>query len=77
LNAGKLLAAVLVAATLAGCKGTHEVAWWKTHPAELRQQLAKCGDDPGELEHLPNCVNAKKAQAELMLGTGSKNMAHF
>ncbi len=77
MNTGKLLAAVLVVATLAGCKGTHDVDWWKAHPNELRQQLAKCNGDPGELEHLPNCVNAKKAQADLMLSPGSKNMAHF
>jgi len=80
LSAGKRFLYVVAAlgiVSLAGCKGTHDVAWWKAHPNELKQQLAKCDSDPGELEHVPNCVNAKKAQADLLLGTGSKNMAHF
>lgn len=67
---------MVVAATvaLAGCKDTHDVAWWKAHPVELKQELAKCGNDPGERKYAPNCVNAKKAKDELILDAHNKGV---
>jgi hypothetical protein len=56
-----------VAIILAGCNGekTHDVDWYKTHTAERLAKLKQCENNPGELDHAPNCQNAKKAAEEL------------
>jgi hypothetical protein len=58
---------VVAVMALGGCDGekTHDVAWYKTHDAERLAKIQQCENDRGELEHAPNCQNAKKAAEEL------------
>ncbi|MDD2859579.1 MAG: EexN family lipoprotein [Acidiphilium sp.] len=62
-----MVAALVACASLAGCKNTHSVDWYKAHNTERIAKLKQCAADPGELQYTPNCVNAKKAAADLML----------
>lgn len=59
-----------IAISLAGC-GTsdpvHDVPWYKSHDKQRTAMVTKCKADPGELGNTPNCVNAQKAQSELLL----------
>ena len=65
----KLLVAVLMLASVAGCKEdeptgqVQTVDWYKAHPAERAAVLAKCKDNPGQLAATPNCVNATRAES--------------
>ncbi|MDR2876034.1 MAG: EexN family lipoprotein [Methylobacillus sp.] len=41
---------------------TQTVGWYKTHDAERKEVLAKCNDNPGELQNTPDCINAARAE---------------
>lgn len=53
---------------LSGCSNqepheeVHPVSWYKEHKEERIKMLAKCNENPGELQESPNCINAKKAK---------------
>ena len=50
---------------LMGCKEESKtVDWYKTHEKERQEMLAKCKNNPGELENTPNCINAKEGEWE-------------
>jgi hypothetical protein len=51
---------------------TQTVDWYKSHHAELKDVLAKCKNNPGELAATPNCVNAKLADKQLSMGDSNK-----
>jgi len=59
------------AAALAGCseadKGhqSKTVGWFLDHRDELAAALRGCGDNPGELEKTPNCINANEARNQI------------
>ena len=38
------------------------VGWFLDHRDELAATLKGCGDNPGELERTPNCINANEAR---------------
>jgi hypothetical protein len=64
-----VLLSFVVVAALAGCDGekTHSVDYYKTHDADRIAKIKQCDANPGELRESPNCVNAKKAAADMML----------
>ena len=57
-----------VAVALTGCNGADKgqqaktVSWFLDHRDELAATLTGCGDNPGELEKTPLCVNANEAR---------------
>ncbi len=71
--------ALLAIATMTGCDGesTHDVAWYKAHDTERKAKILECQNDPGELEHAPNCQNAKEAATELMLSSKNTRIPQF
>lgn len=44
--------------------GGRTVQWYATHPAERERTRRACLNDPGRLEHTPDCVNAKRGELE-------------
>lgn len=58
---------LLAAVALVGCKEKETVQtvdWYKENTAERAAMIAKCNNNPGELEASPNCVNAQQANNE-------------
>jgi hypothetical protein len=43
----------------------HTVSWYQAHPAEIKQKLAACYDNPGGAIHDPDCANADDAQGRI------------
>ncbi|MDN6297529.1 MAG: EexN family lipoprotein [Halomonas sp.] len=67
--------AALASFVLSGCFGddpdtgpVQTVDWYKAHGDARKATLAKCGNNPGELHHTPNCVNAIQAERALSSG---------
>lgn len=60
-----------IAATLAGCNDADKeqqsktVGWFLDHRDELAVALKECGDNPGELQMTPNCINANEARNQV------------
>jgi hypothetical protein len=42
----------------------HDVQYYLDHPEELKEQVAKCLNNPGALGSTPNCQNALAAEAK-------------
>lgn len=58
----KIAGGLLVAFSLIGCgEEVHTVEWYKEHREECDKKLKECENNPGEMHHTPNCVNARKA----------------
>ena len=59
------------ATALAGCNDADKgqqaktVGWLLDHRDELAATLKACGDNPGELEKTPNCINANEARNQV------------
>lgn len=59
------LGLIAVAGVLSACHSTEptrSVEWFVEHREELKDAIAKCESNPGELAATPNCINAKRAQ---------------
>ena len=62
---------IIVSAALTGCNDTDKgqkgktVSWFLDHRDELTATLKGCGDNPGELEKTPNCINANEARNQV------------
>ena len=62
---------IIVATALAGCNDADKrqqaktVGWLLDHRDELAATLKSCGDNPGELEKTPNCINANEARNQV------------
>lgn len=57
--------------TLSAChptEETHSVEWFKENRAALKETLARCNGNPGELAATPNCINASRAQSAITWG---------
>ena len=69
MNAKNLnLGLIAMAGILSACHSTeptHSVEWFVEHRQELKDTVAKCNSNPGELAATPNCVNAKRAQGKI------------
>ena len=46
---------------------TKTVSWYVDHPAARARVKALCLNDPGTAQHVPNCINASAADAEVAL----------
>lgn len=67
-----IIAALVAAGTLAlaGCGEdgpatsipTQTVDWFQAHEEDRAAVLADCANNPGEMQDVPNCVNAQKAE---------------
>lgn len=58
----------------AGCapapdRAHHTVEDYRMDQALRREELARCGNDPGTLDHSPDCVNAREAEREAGIGS--------
>lgn len=65
-----IIASIFASSVLTGCLEKDEevktVDYYKQNTAEMLTKVKECKDNPGALEHTPNCVNAGKAK----LGSG-------
>lgn len=62
------LGLIAVAGILSACHSTEptrSVEWFVEHRQELKDAIAKCDSNPGELAATPNCINAKRAQGKI------------
>jgi hypothetical protein len=70
----RCLGLVVTLASAAGCapapdRASHTVEEYR-HDAKLRElQFARCANDPGSRDSLPDCINAR--EAERLEGVGS------
>lgn len=59
----------LIILSLAACsEPTRDVEYYEKNEAALDAQIEKCNNNPGELEHTPNCVNARQAAGNKFWG---------
>lgn len=47
---------------------TRSVEWFKENRPALKETLARCNGNPGELAATPNCINASRAQSAITWG---------
>ncbi|MDR0529010.1 MAG: EexN family lipoprotein [Zoogloeaceae bacterium] len=56
-------------AALSACeKETQSLDWYKAHDAERMETIRECKANPDKLGKTQNCVNAKRANRELLNG---------
>jgi predicted Fe-S protein YdhL (DUF1289 family) len=56
-------------AGLGGCeKEVQTVEWYKEHDAERLAVVRECKENPDKLNKTPNCVNARRANTEILTG---------
>lgn len=63
-----VLGLIAVVGILSACHSTeptHSVDWFIEHPEDLKDAIAKCNRNPGELAATSNCINAKRAQGKV------------
>ena len=62
------LGCVAIALALSGCHSTEptrSVEWIKENRPALKETIARCNGNPGELAATPNCINASRAQGAI------------
>nr|WP_297459450.1 EexN family lipoprotein [uncultured Halomonas sp.] len=66
---------VLISVALTGCFDDtpdtgplQTVDWFKAHDDKRKVTLETCGNNPGELQETPNCINALQAERTLSSG---------
>lgn len=62
---------IAIALALSACHSTEptrSVEWFVEHRQELKDTLAECSGNQGELAATTNCINAKKAQGKITWG---------
>lgn len=64
-------------ATVALAEPTHDVTWYKAHPVERKAMIARCQNNPGQLDRTPNCINAKHAESGAIMSSKSKRMGQI
>ncbi len=45
----------------------HDVPWYIANPQQLQAEISVCQADPGDLANNPDCVNAAKAEHQLIV----------
>jgi hypothetical protein len=58
LNLGLFLALMALPAC---ADQVNTVDWYVDHPDERKAEIARCDNNPGELQNTPDCINAKEA----------------
>ena len=66
---GVFVAVMAVTGCARSPEATRSVPYLRAHPKALQTLVRWCTADPGHLEHLPACINAR--QAALLNGIGS------
>ncbi|MDR1064350.1 MAG: EexN family lipoprotein [Azoarcus sp.] len=62
-----LIALLALAATLAGCeREVRSLDWYKANDAERMEVIRECKANPDKLNKTENCINAKKANREIL-----------
>ncbi len=66
---------VLISVAMTGCFDDtpatgqiQTVDWYKAHDDERKVILKTCGNNPGEFQDAPNCINALQAERALSSG---------
>ncbi len=65
------LCCIAIAIALSACHSaepTRSVEWFVKHRQELKDTLAACHGNPGELAATTNCINANEAQGKITWG---------
>ena len=75
-NSGiKIASIVLLAMNLVACgERTNSVEYYTEHKDERDTKLQECRSNPGELQHSPNCVNARRSQIQADFSSKNKGM---
>ncbi|MDR1229164.1 MAG: EexN family lipoprotein [Azoarcus sp.] len=62
-----LIALLALAAALAGCeREVQSLEWYKANDAERMEVIRECKANPDKLNRTENCINAKKANREIL-----------
>jgi predicted Fe-S protein YdhL (DUF1289 family) len=62
-----LITPLLLLLILGGCgREVQSVEWYKEHDAERMEVILECKSDPDRLNKTENCINAKKANREIL-----------
>jgi predicted Fe-S protein YdhL (DUF1289 family) len=65
------VALLALTATLAGCeKEIRSVEWYKANDIERMDVIRECKANPDKLNKTENCINAKKANREILNAGG-------
>lgn len=67
----EICSSIVLASLLTAChptEPTRTVEWFKENRPALKETLAKCNSNPGELAATPNCINASRAQGAITWG---------
>lgn len=67
----RLFTLCVMVGLLSACNGevTHDVRYYLDNADERAVKLAECGNNPGEKDISPNCVNAREAETKAMLSS--------
>ncbi|MDR2093102.1 MAG: EexN family lipoprotein [Azoarcus sp.] len=66
-SAASLIALFGLAAVLTACeKEVRSVEWYKANDAERMAVIIECKSNPDKLNKTENCINAKKANREIL-----------
>lgn len=64
----RVVAGLILTASLSGCSQAHSVAWFKKHPHALQETLKKCSAMPAkEAKNSGNCQSAIQANTDIAL----------
>jgi len=71
-----LIIALVATSTLSGCfsEKTRTVEYYAENAEARAVKIKECANNPGELEHTPNCQNAAAAQAQLEFNSSNTGM---
>lgn len=71
-----LIITLAAASVLSGCYGetTRTVEYYAENAEARTAKIKECANNPGELEHTPNCQNAASAQAQLEFNSSNTGM---
>jgi len=71
----KIASVALLAISLVACsERTNSVEYYTEHTNERDRKLQECRSNPGELQHSPNCINAKRSQIQADFSSKNKGM---
>lgn len=68
--------AYLIIISLSGCfsEKTRTVEYYTENAEARAEKIKECANNPGELEHTPNCQNAAAAQVKIEFDSNKTDM---